>query len=470
MTNKERLAKVSATKQKQFAKSIEHVDIKELKRMYLDENKSYEYIRQFYQLTGYTLDKILRENNIKKPRKQSASLVLETKYTKAGSKEKYDAQTYKTTCENIIARGKTLEEHYSEVGDKCSAAWAKKSPEEIQSFIDKHYESYFLDSAKIQHAKEIRKETNVKRYGVDNTYKLATYVSDSAPNKEFAQLLTKHGYDFHSELFLPIENGKGYRYDFAVGTNLIEIDPWPFHNSTWSPIPTAHPVDKKYHLQKTETAIKHGYRCIHIFDWDNVSKIVDSLQHKKKIFARKCTVKNVDKETVDKFLNKYHFQNTCNGQKICYGLYYNNELIQVMTFGKARYNRNYEYELLRLCTRSDYIVVGGAEKLFNYFVVNHNPISIISYCDNAKFSGSVYQRIGLTKISNGSPTRHWYHPELKEHITDNFLRQRGFDQLFGNIFGCYGKGTNNNELMLKHGFVEVYDCGQSVYSWNRVES
>lgn len=470
MTKEERLAKVSATKQKQFAKSIEHVNIDDLKRMYLEENKSYEFIRTYYNLTGYTLDKILRENNLRKPRKQSASLVLETKYSKAGSKEAYDAQVYKTTCDNIIAKGKTLEEHYQEVADKCSATWASKTPQQIDEFVGKVRSSYFSVPEKIQHAKETRVETNIERYGVDNTYKLSKYVSDSVPNKEFASILHDAKIVYNSEVFLPYQDGKGFRYDFAVNKSLIEINPWPFHNSTWSPISSSNPVDKKYHLLKTLTAKKHGYRCIHVFDWDNVSKIVSSLQPKTKLYARQCSIHAVDKTTVDLFLNSYHFQNTCKGQEYCYGLYYNTELVQLMTFGKARYNKNYQYELLRLCSKNSCFVVGGAEKLFNHFVHEHEPESIISYCDNSKFSGDVYTRIGMVKISAGTPTRHWYHPTLKEHITDNFLRQRGFDQLFGNIFGYYGKGTKNNELMIKHGFVEIYDCGQSVYGWKHPES
>ena len=52
------------------------------------------------------------------------------------------------------------------------------------------------------------------------------------------------------------------------------------------------------------------------------------------------------------------------------------------------------------------------------------------------------------------------------HITDNLLRQQGFDRLLGDIFGTYGKGTSNEELMLEHGFVEIYDCGQAVYIKN----
>ena len=50
--------------------------------------------------------------------------------------------------------------------------------------------------------------------------------------------------------------------------------------------------------------------------------------------------------------------------------------------------------------------------------------------------------------------------KTKQHITDNLLRARGFDQLFNTNFG---KGTSNDELMLQAGFVTVYDCGQATY-------
>ena len=65
-------------------------------------------------------------------------------------------------------------------------------------------------------------------------------------------------------------------------------------------------------------------------------------------------------------------------------------------------------------------------------------------------------------IDRGGPTCHWYNIKTGQHITDNLLRQRGFDQLFSTN---YGKGTSNRELMLQHNFVEIYDCGQSTYVW-----
>ena len=135
-----------------------------------------------------------------------------------------------------------------------------------------------------------------------------------------------------------------------------------------------------------------------------------------------------------------------------------NELIEIMTFGKPRYNKNYEWELLRLCSHKDYKIVGGAERLFNHFIKTYTPVNIISYCDYSKFSGDVYSRLDFVRIGKISPSKHW--SKGKQHITDNLLRQRGYDQLFGTN---YGKGTSNEELMLKNNWLPVYDCGQLTF-------
>ena len=131
-----------------------------------------------------------------------------------------------------------------------------------------------------------------------------------------------------------------------------------------------------------------------------------------------------------------------------------------MTFGKPRYNKNYEYELLRLCTKFDFEVVAGASKLFTYFIRHYSPASIISYCDLSKFKGDVYTKLGFNLQSVSNPSLHWYNIKTKQHITDNLLRQRGFDQLFGTN---YGKGVSNEKLMLEHNFVKIYDAGQATY-------
>ena len=130
-----------------------------------------------------------------------------------------------------------------------------------------------------------------------------------------------------------------------------------------------------------------------------------------------------------------------------------------MTFDKPRYDKNYEYEIIRYCYNKN--IVGGSEKLFKYFIDKYHPKSIISYCDNSKFTGGVYTRLGFKLDNYGQPARHWYNIKTKKHITNNLLVKHGFDHLFGTN---YGKGTSNEELMIENDFVEIYDAGQSRYT------
>ena len=102
-----------------------------------------------------------------------------------------------------------------------------------------------------------------------------------------------------------------------------------------------------------------------------------------KIRASKCTIMDVERSEEAEFLNSNHYQGYI-PSPYCKGLYYNNELVCLMSFGKPRFNKNYDWELLRLCTKQNYTVYGGASKLFHSFQLDG---SIISYCNEDKFSG-----------------------------------------------------------------------------------
>ena len=311
--------------------------------------------------------------------------------------------------------------------------------------------------------REKSKETMLERYGVEYFCQHekcygATHKRISNINKKCQEILKENG--INSELEFILENSG---YDLKVDNTLIEIDPTFTHNSTIAPIfgkreGKVRPQD--YHLKKTEFAKEHGFDCIHVFDWDDWNKIMYLLQPKVKIQARKCEVREINKKEAKDFLNLYHLQESTKSCDYAYGLFYKDKLVQVMTFGKPRYNKNYEYELLRLCTISGISVIGGAGKLLKYFEESIKPTSIISYCDLSKFNGEVYEKLGFKLESKTLPAKHWYNPKTNRHITDNLLRQRGFDQLHGANFG---KGTSNEELMLKEGYVEIYDCGQLVF-------
>lgn len=280
-------------------------------------------------------------------------------------------------------------------------------------------------------------------------------------NKEFSNLLTDNGIEHSFEY--PIDS---FSFDFKVGNILIEINPTYTHNSTigawFNHDKKSQALDMNYHYNKSILAKNNNLHCIHVWDWDDWNKIINLLTSKTNIGARQCEIKEVSKHECDTFLNTYHLQNTCKGQKVRLGLYYNNCLVQIMTFGEPRYNKNYEWELLRLCSHKDYKIIGGSQKLFKHFLKNYNPDNIISYCDNSKFTGRVYETLGMVKYESTKPSCNW--SKGKQKITQNLLNQRGFDQLFKTN---YGKNTSNKQLMIEHGWLEVFDCGQNTFIYNK---
>ena len=313
-----------------------------------------------------------------------------------------------------------------------------------------------------EESRQQRMDTCLSRYGVPYAGCIFGVPNsrDSQPNLNFKKLLIDNNLYESDEINREFSLGK-YRYDFKINNILIEINPSITHNSTKA-LFEGYEKDKNYHKEKTQVALENGYRCVHIWDWDDINKVLNLLQpFKRKLFARKCEIRNVNNLDAKTFIQANHLQGFARSE-INLGLYYENELVSIMTFGKPRYNKNYEYELIRYCSSCK--IIGGAEKLFNHFIKEYTPKSIISYCDMSKFTGDTYIKLGF-KYQSTSIGKHWYNIKTEQHITDNLLRSQGFDRLFKTN---YGKGSSNEQLMLENGFVEIYDAGQSTYVYNNI--
>ena len=355
-----------------------------------------------------------------------------------------------------------------EILAKCRDRWRaslgvdnpSKSPQVIDKITATFLERYGVKRA--IHVPEFRQkmiDTMISRYGqpyyyMTEQFKSSDHYRISIVNKNFANKLEAN--NIECELEFPIDRKS---YDLRVGNTLIEINPTYTHNAVgnhWN----KDGLPEDYHLNKSNVALENGYRCIHIFDWDDIDKIVDMLKPKKRVYARNCSIYKLNSDVGDTFLQENHLQGTCRGQLLYLGLVHEGELLQVMTFGKSRYDKKYDVELLRLCTKNGYTIVGGASKLFKFATQDYGLSNIISYCDLSKFSGDVYQKLGMKLVRKTPPQEIWSRGD--EKITANLLRQRGFDQLFKTNFG---KGTNNEQLMLEHGWLPVFDCGQAVFEY-----
>ena len=259
---------------------------------------------------------------------------------------------------------------------------------------------------------------------------------------------------------------KGQELDIYIPDKRIAIE---FNGTYWHSYPYK---DELYHQNKTIDCIKENIHLIHIFEYEWVNDIQkqkilnyihDLICSTTIIYARETILKELDYSDILDFESENHLQGSASS-KINLGLFFNNELIQIMTFGAPRFNNNFQYEMIRLCSKSSYSIVGGAEKLFSYFVKAFKPASIISYCDMAKFNGAVYFRLGFTtdKKSLTKPGYVWVSEDRKD-VLSRYQTQK---QKLINL-GLGIESQTENEIMENLNYLKIYDCGNMRFIWEK---
>lgn len=193
--------------------------------------------------------------------------------------------------------------------------------------------------------------------------------------------------------FFP-NNGK-LEVDIVTDKLLVEYDGAYWHNNH---------KDVKQDLAKSM-----GKDLIRIFDyeWETKKDIIKNVLksklgiYDKILYARKCIVKEISNNEYREFCNENHIQGY-SPASIKMGLYYNDELIQIMSFSKPRYS-NEQYEMIRECSKGTYHIVGGKGKLLKHFEMTYKPKSLISYCDKRYFNGGSYEALGFQLSKETAP-------------------------------------------------------------------
>lgn len=234
-------------------------------------------------------------------------------------------------------------------------------------------------------------------------------------------------------------------------------------------------ISKNYHLDKLKQSEKKGIRLITIFEdeWLEKRNIVEKKllsilklnDNLKKIFARKCIIKEISIEEKNNFLNNNHIQGEDNSN-IKLGLFYENKLISVMTFSKARagighnLNKDGYYELSRFANDINYIVIGSFGKLLSYFEKNYKPKYLISYADLrwSDRNNNIYLKNNF-KLKCTNKPNYWYCLGNIRYHRYSF-RKTMIKERFPEI---YDKALTEFQMMDKTKYNRVWDCGTLAY-------
>lgn len=217
--------------------------------------------------------------------------------------------------------------------------------------------------------------------------------------------------------------------------------------------------NKEYHLKKTNFFKEKGIRIIHIWedDWVNKSDIIKSQIKswlgltENKIWARKCEFREIDKKLANEFLNNNHIQGSDKSTKKV-GLFYNNEMVSVMTFNKFE-GRNKmndeEWNLSRFCNKVNSSVVGGASKLLKNFIRLNSVKRVITYADKDWSVGNLYESIGFTEIGHSKPDYKYFYNNVRTHKSNFKKSKTGISESNLEIPKIWDNGKIKYEKIIK---------------------
>ena len=288
-------------------------------------------------------------------------------------------------------------------------------------------------------------------------------ISVSNPEREIIQFLNDNGInDIECNVRDKLVEGKEIDIYIPSKNIAIEYDGLWWHSS-------AHILNDSYHLNKTIKCEKKGIQLIHIFEneWFHKKEIVKSRlldilgKYQMTIYARECEIKEVDQEEAKEFLNNNHLQGFI-VSKYRIGLYYDNELVSLMTFSNyrkslGRESIENEYEMLRFCNEMSCHIPGAASKLLNYFIKTYHPKKIISYCDRRWSQGKLYDKLGFKFIRNTEPN-YWYIIGYRLQHRFEWRKSVLKDKLLK-----YDESKTEFENMTENGYNRIYDCGNKLY-------
>lgn len=258
-----------------------------------------------------------------------------------------------------------------------------------------------------------------------------------------------------------------YIPEFNLG---IEYNGDYWHNSTNRDIPKTYHYDKSKYFEQYNIFIYHIYE----YEWKtNKDQIINQIKNlmnlNKKLHAKSCYIKEISSYEAKQFLKNNHRQGTTYSS-INIGLFLNKNkkgipkdtLVSLMCFSKSNRNRNYQYELIRFCNKLGFSVIEGASTLFNYFIKNYNPESIISYSDIGTTKGTLYNILGFIYECDVSGGYVW--TNFKQVFNREQCMKSKLSKLLNKNIDLK---LTEKQIMENEGYVQIFNAGRRRHIWLR---
>lgn len=295
----------------------------------------------------------------------------------------------------------------------------------------------------IGHAKMFRIDNDLPAFRPDATVsmgetELAEYVGGITTITR-GRRWTRDGYTYELDIFC--ENEK-------IG---IEYNGSYWHSDEYR--------DAGYHMRKRKFFEALGIKYMAVYDHDWAEKrgiVVDKIRNAigiagRRIDARKCSIAPVPIGAARRFLDENHLQGYIRGQH--HGLWYDGELVFILTVGRPRFDKTADIEILRMASLLGTNVRGGASRIWAHYIRGQNGhASVVTYADCDNGSGDVYAAMGFRYVGESKPS--YFYVKGGTRLSRYQCQKHKIMKLFPDAVG-----NTEGELMESVGFLRVYDSG-----------
>lgn len=279
--------------------------------------------------------------------------------------------------------------------------------------------------------------------------------------------------------FSPPDPGRTYRANFGRVRDILDASSIPFKRERGCyAIETS--SGKRLWIRDCTSgnngAVARSFRdkgenLITVFPWHDAKKVAEFIRYQARgssrtVYARKCRVEVSQSISAEDrgFVHTNHILGIPPLKRFaaCVRLVHEDTIVAAAVF--THYNDS-TVELKRLAFLKDVSVPGGASKMIKAFLREFPDVkSVMTYSDNDLGGGYVYENIGFRLVEDHSSGVFWWSEKLQRKFSQRSLYAIGADRLLANVEGYvpYGIGDDkpsNAEIVQKHGFVRVRDCG-----------
>lgn len=300
----------------------------------------------------------------------------------------------------------------------------------------------------------------VLNYHIDEEVHIKKYVSrPELEVRQFVQDIYKGDIISNTRTIIPPKELDIYIPDRKVA---IEINGAYYHS--------VDRVGQNYHFNKSEECEKLGIRLIHIFDyeWENerqqpiLKNIIKNALgiNDNKIYARNTIIDVKPSKDLKPFFQQNNIQGFRGGKfAICLLDKNTKEILMSYIMGSCFFGKGkYQWEVIRGATKLGVTVVGGASKIWKYFINTYKPDNCVYYVDYNYFNGNSLPYLGLTYLTRQPGFKNFWFDHWKTH-EKNVVKNR--------------EPNHHKEVVeaIKEGKgFEICNAGTKVYVWQNKSS